>query len=152
LDAIALLKADHRNVEELFAKVDELGPGAHVTRGRLFEHINRELTVHTKVEETVFYPAVKEASAKGTETREEVLEAYEEHAGVKELLAKLSELPPEDETYAPKLQVLMEQVKHHVKEEETSFFPHVRELLGKPKLEELGREIEEAKERLLQSA
>ncbi|HTV73055.1 MAG TPA: hemerythrin domain-containing protein [Candidatus Acidoferrales bacterium] len=151
MDAIALLKADHRKVEELFAKIDELGPNAHVSRARIFAEIDRELGTHLEVEETIFYTAVKTAAAKESELKEEVLEAYEEHAGAKELLAKIASLAPEDESYNAKLQVLMEQVKHHVKEEETTFFPNVRKLFDKAELEELGDKLAQAKERRLQS-
>jgi hemerythrin superfamily protein len=151
VDAIALLKADHRKVEELFAKVDELGPNAHVSRARIFAEINRELGTHLEVEETIFYSAVKAAAAKQSEVKDEVLEAYEEHVGAKELLAKIAALAPDDETYSAKLQVLMEQVKHHVKEEETEFFPNVRKLLDKSTLDELGDKLAQAKERRLQS-
>jgi hemerythrin-like domain-containing protein len=145
LDAIALLKGDHKKVKALFAQLDELGERAAAARAKLFAQIDHELAVHTLVEETIFYPAFKARTKSYTEERDDVLEAYEEHAGAKALLAKLEKLDPKDETYKAKLTVLTEQVKHHIKEEESSLFPMARELLSADELDELGGRILEKK-------
>jgi iron-sulfur cluster repair protein YtfE (RIC family) len=151
MDAISLLKADHKKVGELLDKVEALSDGAHVSRQRLFEQIAQELTVHAQVEETIFYPAVKARTKRDTEPSDEVLEAYEEHANVKSMLEKLRALDPAEETYNAKLQVLSDLVRHHVKEEETVLFKQARELLDKSELEELGGELAAAKEEMLQA-
>ena len=148
MDAIALLKADHRKVEDLFKKVEALGDKAHASRGKLFAQIDRELTNHSQAEEAIFYPAFKAKTKRDTEESDEVLEAYEEHANVKSMIQKLEGLEPGDETYNAKLQVLSELVKHHVKEEETELFKQARELFDKAELNELGEKIAEAKEKM----
>ncbi len=148
MDAIGLLKADHRKVEDLFKRVAELGDAAHKSRAKLFEKIDQELTVHAKIEETIFYPALKAKTKRNTEPSDEVFEAYEEHANVKAMIGKLEGLAPSDETYNAKLQVLSELVKHHVKEEETEMFKQARRLLSQSELKELGAEMQAAKSKL----
>ena len=149
MDALRLLRADHKQVEGLFKELEALGENAHVSRAKIFEQIDTELEAHAKIEETIFYPAVKRASRRDAEAKKEVLEAYEEHANVKAMLAKLKELDPKDETYNAKLQVLHELVKHHVKEEENELFQEAKDLLGEEKLATLGDEMESAKAQLL---
>jgi hemerythrin superfamily protein len=111
LDAVALLKADHRKVEELFAKFEAAkGDGR---KQKLAEEICMELTVHTKIEEDIFYPACEGA------VEEDLLkEAYVEHDGAKVLIAEIEAGGPDDEFYEAKVKVLSEQIEHHVKEEE----------------------------------
>ncbi len=145
MDAIRLLKADHKEVEGLFKELEDLSDSAKATRKKLFERIDQALTVHSQIEETIFYPALKASASRDKEAKQEVLEAYEEHANVKTMLKKLEETEPSDETYKAKLQVLHELVKHHVKEEESTMFPEAKRLLGKDELEELGTQLEEAK-------
>jgi hypothetical protein len=110
-DAIALLKADHRKVEDLFAKFEAAkGDGK---KKALAEQICMELTVHTKIEEDVFYPACEGAI-------EEALlkEAYVEHDAAKVLIAEIEAGGPDDEFYDAKVKVLSEEIEHHVEEEE----------------------------------
>ena len=145
MDALSLLKKDHANVKTLFKEIEGLGDRAHTARKNLFQKIDEELALHAEIEEKVFYPAFKQR-AKDSEERDEVLEAYEEHALVKALLAELENMEPKDESYKPKLNVLMELVKHHVKEEEGTLFPMARELFGPDELKELGDELQRAKE------
>ncbi len=111
LDAIALLKADHRKVEDLFAKFEAAkGDGAKKT---IAEQICMELTIHAKIEEDVFYPACEGA------VEEDLLkEAYVEHDGAKVLIAEIEAGGPDDEFYDAKVKVLSEQIEHHVEEEE----------------------------------
>ncbi len=110
-DAVALLKADHRKVEDLFAKFEAAkGDGK---KKALAEQICMELTVHTRIEEDVFYPACEGA------IEEDVLnEAYVEHDGAKVLIAEIEAGGPDDRFYDAKVKVLSEMIKHHVKEEE----------------------------------
>jgi hypothetical protein len=110
-DAIALLKADHRNVEGLFEKFE--GTRSDAKKKSLAEQICLELTVHTKIEEDIFYPACK-----GEIDDDLWHEAYVEHDGAKVMIAEIEEGNPGDEFYDAKVKVLSEMIKHHVKEEE----------------------------------
>lgn len=110
-DAIALLKADHRKVEDLFAKF-KAAKGAE-KKQRLVTEICTELTVHTIIEEEIFYPACK-----GEVEEDMIEEAYVEHDGAKVLIAELEAGSPSEEFYDAKVTVLSEQIEHHVAEEE----------------------------------
>jgi hemerythrin superfamily protein len=140
-DAIAILKNDHAKVKALFAQADALSDTAYAARLKLFKEIDAALTLHTTLEETIFYPAFKAKTERNTDERDEVLEAFEEHAGAKDLIAKLERLDVRDETYKAKLQVLGEMIRHHVEEEESVMFPEARRLLGNDELERLGEQI-----------
>ncbi|MBV8283707.1 MAG: hemerythrin domain-containing protein [Candidatus Eremiobacteraeota bacterium] len=144
MDAIALLKRDHAEVKEMFEQVEALSERATATRGKLFQKIDAALELHTQIEEQVFYPAFKER-AEDSEEREKILEAFEEHHVAKAVIAELKELDPSDETFAPKLNVLMEAVRHHIKEEEGQLFKMARELFDRDELTELGERLEAAK-------
>ena len=109
-DAIALLKADHRKVEELFEQYES----ARSKKSDIAEQICMELTIHTMIEEEIFYPACREA---GVES-DMMDEANVEHDGAKTLIAELEAGSPDDEFYDAKVKVLSEEIKHHVKEEE----------------------------------
>ena len=110
-DAIALLKADHRAVEELFAKFEKAsGDGRKQT---LAEEICLELSVHAQIEEEIFYPACE-----GKVEDELLKEAYVEHDGAKLLIGEIIAGEPSDEFYDSKVKVLQEQIEHHVEEEE----------------------------------
>jgi len=110
-DAIALLKADHRHVEELFEKFEKARSGS---KQKLAEQICNELKIHTIIEEEVFYPALK-----GKIEEETWSEAYVEHDGAKVLVNDIMAGSPEgDEFYDAKVKVLSEEIKHHVREEE----------------------------------
>jgi hemerythrin superfamily protein len=152
-DAIALLKADHKTVKALFKDAEGLSDRAKTQLKKLGDQICKELTVHAKIEEQIFYPAVKEATGRNhKEERDMVLEAVEEHALVKHVIADLEAIDASDETYKPKLKVLTEIVEDHVKEEERELFPGVRELLDEDELLDLGRRMAELKEQLARAA
>jgi hemerythrin superfamily protein len=142
MDAIKLLKQDHKSVEDLFKKFEKAGDRAYKTKRKLADQIITELSVHASIEEQVFYPGVRE-SVKGTE--DVVLESLEEHHIVKWTLSELEGMDPEDERFDAKVTVLMESVRHHVKEEEQEMFPKVRKALGRAKLNDLGQRMERAK-------
>lgn len=110
-DAIALLKADHRKVEGLFEEFEKAR--ASTRKATLVRQICTELTVHTMIEEEVFYPACR-----GKIEDDTLDEAYVEHDGAKMLIAELMDATPDDAFYDAKVKVLSEEIKHHVKEEE----------------------------------
>ena len=110
-DAIALLKADHRKVEELFAKF-EAARGAE-RKQAIAKQICTELSVHATIEEEIFYPACN-----GAAEEDKLDEAYVEHDGAKVLISEIANGSPDDEFYDAKVKVLSEMIKHHVKEEE----------------------------------
>jgi len=147
VDALKVLKQDHQKVKTLFGEVEGLGDRANAQRKKLFQKIDQELTVHAKIEETIFYPEFRR-HAQESEERDEVLEAYEEHNIVKTLIHELEDLDPKDETYKPKLQVLIELVEHHVKEEESTMFKMAREMFEKDELDQIGERLMQAKEKM----
>ena len=111
MDAVALLKADHRKVEELFEQFENAkGDGR---KKKLAEQICMELVVHTKIEEDIFYPACE-----GKVEEDLLKEAYVEHDGAKVLIAEIEAGGPDDEFYDAKVKVLSEMIEHHVEEEE----------------------------------
>ena len=112
IDAIALLKADHRKVEDLFAEF-EAAKGADKKQA-LVEKICTELSAHAVIEEEIFYPAFLEAS----DDVDIHHEAEIEHHAAKNLIAAIEACSPDDEYFAPTVKVLSEMIKHHVKEEE----------------------------------
>jgi hemerythrin superfamily protein len=145
-DAVALIKADHRKVEQLFREYEEAGDRAYKTKQQLVEQITRELEVHTTIEEETYYPAV-EAKAR-RDGKELIGEAIEEHHVVKILLGELAALSPEDDAYDAKVTVLMENVRHHVEEEESEMLPQSEEILGRDELTRLGEEMMARKQQL----
>ena len=145
-DAVALIKADHRKVEQLFREFEEAGDRAYKTKQQLVEQIVRELEVHAAVEEETYYPAVEAKARK--DGKELVAEAVEEHHVVKVLLEELSSMSAEDDTFDAKVQVLMENVRHHVEEEESELLPQSQELLGEEELARLGEQMAARKQQL----
>ncbi|HEX5828675.1 MAG TPA: hemerythrin domain-containing protein [Candidatus Limnocylindrales bacterium] len=141
MDAIALLKADHDKVKKLLAELDETTDRAVKTRGELFATIKGELTVHEIIEEEIFYPELK-AHPKAKEI---VLEGYEEHHVVDEIMSELEETPVDDETWGAKASVMKENIEHHIEEEEGEMFKTAREVFEKAELEELGARMETRK-------
>jgi len=110
-DAIALLKADHRTVEELFKKFDSAN--GFERKRKLAEEICLELSVHAQIEEEIFYPACE-----GKVDEDLLKESYVEHDGAKVLIAEITAGSPDDEFYDAKVKVLSEEIDHHVEEEE----------------------------------
>ena len=146
MDALTLLTADHNRVRGLFARwkaAHEAGDDS--TAGQLFKKIADELTVHTDIEETVFYPAIDGAS---DEIHEMVLEALEEHKVAKSEIDQASMLPASDDRFAAKVTVLIESVEHHAEEEETDLWPKVRAAFSGEQLEQLGQALEDRKKQL----
>jgi hemerythrin superfamily protein len=142
MDAITLLKEDHKNVEKLFKRFEKAGNKAYTAKRAIVDSIIEELSVHAVIEEQLFYPVTR---ATVPETEDIALESLEEHHIVKWVLNELDSMPPEDERFDAKVTVLMENVRHHVKEEEEEYFPKVRDELGRIALAELGNALMAAK-------
>jgi hemerythrin superfamily protein len=138
-DAVELIKSDHRTVEKLFHEFEQAGERAYKTKQRLVEQITQELEVHATIEEETFYPAVQAKARK--DGRELIDEAVEEHHLVRVTLGELAGLTPEDDAFDAKAQVLVENVRHHVEEEESEMLPQAEKLLGQEELARLGEEM-----------
>ena len=142
MDAITLLKSDHEKVSAIFEKLEPTTERALKTREELFAKLKAELDVHAHIEETIFYPAI----IKNEEIKDIVMEGLEEHKQAKTLLREIPNLSDGSEKFEAKLKVLMEDIEHHVKEEEEEMFPKVKKAFDKEELEELGAELETAKQ------
>ena len=141
-DAITMLKEDHKTVEQLFKRFEKAGDRAHVEKRNLVDRIVEALSVHAVIEEQVFYPVVR-ATVPGTE--DQTLESLEEHHIVKWVLSELESMDPTDERFDAKVTVLIENVRHHVEEEEQILFPKVRRDLGRDSLGDVGKLMAEAR-------
>lgn len=152
MDAITLLEQDHVKVMKLMEEIEKTTERGVKTREQLFTKLVAELTVHEQIEEQIFYPAVKErATTKKLEDL--VTESYEEHHFVDMVKAELEQTPFVAEEWAAKFKVMMENIEHHAKEEEEGkMFPKVRKAFTKAELEDLGTQMEELKEQLIQGA
>ena len=140
-DAIAMLKADHRLVEDLFEEFEKAKSDTQKTS--IVAQICKELIVHMQLEEEIFYPAVKAA----LKDHDLVPEGVVEHTSVKDLIAEVKDKAPYGEMYDAKVKVMNELVEHHVKEEEEEMF--VKALETKLDLKALGAEMANRKEELM---
>jgi len=142
MKATDLLKKQHKTVKALFKKVENTEDGRQ--RRQLMDQIANELKIHTKIEEEIFYPAVREI---GTSKAEELVdESFEEHHVVDLVLAELPKVDPEDERFAAKMTVLSELVEHHADEEEEEMFPMSEKKLGRERLQQLGEQMQQMAE------
>lgn len=137
-DVIKLLEADHREVEDLFAKAESTSGAA---KQQVVMKIAAELTLHAEVEEQIVYPAMREAGLESL-----VDEAEEEHSMVKELVAQLEAMDATIEGVDSVLAELKANVEHHVQEEESEGFPRFRAAVGQAELQALATRVEEAKQ------
>jgi hemerythrin-like domain-containing protein len=144
MDAIKLLKQQHREVEQLFEQYEKAGDRAKATKKKLCEQISDALAAHATIEEQIFYPATKSAR-----TEELLHEAVEEHLSAKRIIADLVEGDVDDDRMDAAMKVLKEQIEHHVEEEEKELFPKVSKLLDAGRLEELGEEMRDLHEELM---
>jgi len=143
MDAISLLKQDHRTVEELFDKILKTGDKALKQKQPLVDKLETELSKHMAIEEQLFYPLAHDRGDE--EAKEDVLEAIEEHHMVKLGLKELDKLAPDAERFKAKVTVLLELVKHHVDEEEKHIFPTFKNEVSGDELNELGDELDKRK-------
>ena len=144
MDAIELLINDHDEVKALFQRYRSAQEeGDDATTAELARQIMHELEIHTTIEEQIFYPAVREAD---DELNDEVAEGLQEHHVVDVLMNEIRDLDSGTEEWVAKMQVLMENVEHHVEEEEGDMFPDVREAMEQSKLDELGQQMADRKE------
>ena len=143
-DAIVLLKDDHKEIRKVFTDFGKAGDNAVVTKGKLVDKMIELLTVHTYIENEVMYPRVRELLP---DLEEDVLESYEEHHVADVLVLELAAMHADHERFTAKTTVLIENVTHHMDEEEQDWFPKVRAGLGRKQLQELGAEMIEAKKK-----
>ena len=141
-DAIALLKADHKEVAEMLEKFET----ARSTKEKLAQQICLSLTIHAQIEEEIFYPAAREAL--GEEGGDLLDEAKVEHNSLKELIGHIEGSSPEDELFDAHVKVLGEYVKHHVKEEENELFPKLKKT--DLDLKDMGAQLFDRKMQLMQ--
>lgn len=140
-DAIALLKADHKEVAEMLEKFET----ARSTKSKLTQQICQALTVHAQIEEEIFYPAARKAL--GDDGKDLLDEAKVEHNSLKELIGQIEGSDPEDDLFDAHVKVLGEYVKHHVKEEEGELFPKLRK--SDMDLAEVGAQLAARKKELM---
>jgi len=138
-DAIVLLKADHKEVKKVFRDFERAGEDERA-KGQLVKQMIELLTVHTYLENEVMYPQVRKLLP---DLEDDVLESYEEHHVADVLCMELYSMKPSDERFDAKTTVLIENVRHHIEEEEQEWFPKVREGLGRKQLAELGERMAE---------
>lgn len=136
MKATELLKQDHKEAMSLINQLESVGSQGANTE--TFAKLKAALTLHTQLEESLLYPALENFD----DTRDQVRESYREHKQVDELLAEM--MKPADD-WSDKLSDLKDDIEHHVDEEENEMFPKAERLLGEERLEEMGRQMEEAK-------
>ena len=142
MDAIALLKADHDKVKKMLADGEETTERAEKTRTELFGSLKSEMLIHERIEEEIFYPALKSHP----KARDIVLEGYEEHHVVDEIMGELEATSVTDETWGAKFKVMKENIEHHIEEEEGEMFKQARQVFDADELEQLGVRMMELKQ------
>ena len=140
-DPIALLESDHRRFEDLMKEGEETTERAVKGRSALLDTLTAALDVHELIEEKILYPALKPHA----ETRDIVLEGFQEHHVADVLVKELHEVAKDDEQWGAKFKVLQESLEHHIKEEEGTMFPSARKVLSAEELKELGARMRELK-------
>lgn len=137
-----MLKNDHQTIEKLFKRFEEAGDRAYAEKRKIVDRIIEELSVHAAIEEQLFYPVTRATVPAVEDT---ALESLEEHHIVKWVLSELDSMSPEHERFDAKVTVLIENVRHHIEEEESEYFSEVRSELGRKALGELGEAMESAR-------
>jgi hemerythrin superfamily protein len=144
MNAIQLLKSDHKNIEELFREYERTN-GRKNNKRTVVQRIVKELNAHATIEEQIFYPA---AAKYAPETRRVVLKAMEEHHMTKLEIAELEQMSPEDERWEAKVLFVIDMTRIHIAEEENVLFPVLREKMPRKLLDQLGEQIQRAKRRV----
>jgi hemerythrin-like domain-containing protein len=151
MDAITLLKDDHKTMRALLGELEKSTSRAAKKRSTLLAKIDSNLKAHTTIEEEIFYPAFKEAGQKSDDDKM-YFEALEEHRAAGDLvLPDLLETDPASETFSGRAKVLKELVEHHAGEEEKEMFPRAKRILSKEELQALGEQMQTRKTELLRS-
>jgi hemerythrin-like domain-containing protein len=140
---LTLLERDHRLLESLLKQADETDEHSGTERRAILSRIAQELSTHELMEEQVLYPALKSHS----ETKDIVLEGYQEHHVADLVMKELQKMPPSDERWGAKLTVLKENIEHHIEEEEGDMFKTARSILSDEQLEALGAQMRELRAR-----
>jgi len=142
MNAISLLKADHDKVKKMLDEGESTTERGVKTRTELFEELKAELTIHERIEEEIFYPALKAHPR----AKDIVLEGYEEHHVVDEIMGELEATDVTDETWGAKFSVMKENIEHHIEEEEGEMFKQARQVFDADELEALGARMLELKQ------
>jgi hemerythrin superfamily protein len=141
-DAIVMLREDHKEMRRVFREFERAKDSTANKQQRLVDKMMKLLTEHTYIENEIMYPRVRELVP---DLEDDILESYEEHHVADLLVEELAVLRPEDERFRAKAMVLIENVRHHMDEEENEWFPKVREALGRKQLQELGADMKQAR-------
>jgi hypothetical protein len=141
MDALSLLKTDHDRVKKMLAEGEQTTERAEKTRQQVFDTLKAEMMLHERIEEEIFYPALKEHP----KAKDIVLEGYEEHHVVDDIMGELEATDVTDETWAAKFKVMKENIEHHIEEEEGEMFKQARQVFETDELEQLGARMAELK-------
>jgi hypothetical protein len=141
MDALELLTKDHAKVKGLLEELEGTDDSDTGGRERLYRQVRKEMETHEAIEEEIFYPALKEHP----KARDIVLEGLEEHHVVDSLMGQLAEVPFDDETWGAKLSVMVENIEHHIEEEEEEMFDKARSVFDDDDLQTLGKRMTERK-------
>jgi hemerythrin superfamily protein len=148
MNALELLKEDHDKVRDLLSQLVNTTERAEKRRPELLAKIEKEIQVHTQIEEEIFYPAFKKASGKTNDVM--YYEAHEEHRAVEELvMPDLKKADPGGTQFSGRAKVLKELIEHHAEEEEEEMFPQARKTMSEAELEELGKRMQARKKELM---
>lgn len=143
MDCFTLLTQDHDEVAKLLQQCQS--EGEKKSAKETFKKVAREIAVHSKLEETLLYPRLKEFD----ELSEQIDESYEEHGEIEDLLEEMAELSPGDEEWISNLVELIDTVEHHVEEEEQEVFPVAMKLIGEDQAADLGNTIVQEKKEMM---
>jgi hypothetical protein len=141
MNALTLLKADHDKMKKLLTEGESTTERGEKTRTELLDRIKSELSIHEQIEEEIFYPALKSHPR----AKDIVLEGYEEHHVVDEIMGELEATDVTDETWGAKFKVMKENIEHHMEEEEGEMFAKARQVFDADELDQLGVRMEELK-------
>lgn len=141
MNIIDMLKQDHQEAAAMMDRIESAGEGESSVK-TTFDQLKRALTLHTQIEETIFYPALRN----NEETADQISDSFEEHQEVKDLLAEMAGLQAGNEEFIGLMSDLRNAVEHHVEEEENELFPKAQKILGESRLQEMGQQMMQMKQ------
>jgi Hemerythrin HHE cation binding domain len=141
MNALSLLMDDHKRVKKMLTEGEETTERAEKTRAEIFDRLKEEMLIHERIEEEIFYPALKQHPR----AKEIVLEGFEEHHVVDEIMGELEATDVTDEQWSAKFKVMKENIEHHIEEEEGEMFKQARSVFADGELEALGERMLELK-------